>query len=80
MPRESLEDTIKRLLDARDAEHAEKAKAEKDPKAWLEQMTRRVVNEEFDKRLSEGRKGRTQGGGGDDDEDDSGFFAKLVGG
>lgn len=79
--KESLEDTIRRILGEHEQQRAQHEQEEKDPKAWLEGMTRRVFNEEFDKRLNEGRPRRTSRDEGDDDDDQGeGFFAKLVGG
>ena len=75
MPRESLEETIGRLLDARDARRTAAANEEKDPKVWLSAEIRRGVKEVLEELLSEGR---VKPGGQDDDE--PGFLAKLVGG
>lgn len=80
MPRESMDEAIRKALDRAFEERDQKVKEEKDPKAWLEGTMRRVFNEEFDKRLSEGRKKGAPAGSGDDDDDEAGFFAKLVGG
>lgn len=76
MPRENLEDTIARSFAKLMEDRDQKQKEKDDPRAWLEGMVRRVFNEEFDKRLNEGK---GSGGEGEDD-DDKGFLAKLVGG
>jgi hypothetical protein len=89
MPRKSLEETIaetvKGLLDARDSAADLERKKKEDPAGWLEATIRKIVGEEFDNRFEsdrDRRRSRPAQGQDDDDEGDEGpgLLQALVGG
>ena len=80
--KESPEEMMRRVftegMEARDRKASDRQRAKEDPTGYLEDMVRRVFNEEYDKR---GKKSEPDDDDkGDDDKNDGGFFAKIVGG
>lgn len=80
MPKESLEDMVRRVFTEESQKREQAEKEEKDPKAWLSGEIRRAVNEALDTRLNEGRPKSSSREERDDDDQGEGFFAKIIGG
>jgi hypothetical protein len=75
-PEEMVSRIVNSAFQARDERASQAKKAKEDPLGALEDVVRRVFNEEYDKRIK-----------ADDDEeeppkgdDSGGFFARIVGG
>lgn len=76
MPKESLEDQIRRVFTEENEKRTQSEREEKDPWAKLEGTIRRVVGEEFDRRSTKPSAPKQES----DEPDDGGFLTAIFGG